>query len=137
ESIVACVTSVIEQTVPAHEIIVVDNRSTDRTVALVEALQAKHPSAGIRLLHQDDEQGLVPTRNLGLDAATGEIIGRIDADTMLEPTWIATLQRAFDRPEVGGATGPVIYYDLPFQDALRRTDDALRRTLGRISPDVR
>ena len=137
DSIVACVAAVIEQTVAAHEIIVVDNRSTDRTVELVEQLQAQHPAAGIRLLRQDAEQGLVPTRNVGLDSATGEILGRIDADTILEPTWIANLQRAFERPEVGGATGPVLYYDLPFQEALHRTDDALRRTLGRISPDVR
>ena len=137
DSIVACVTAVIEQTRSAHEIIVVDNRSTDRTVELVEQLQAAHPAAGIRLLRQDAEQGLVPTRNLGLDSATGEILGRIDADTILEPTWIDTLSRAFDRPEIGGATGPVLYYDLPFQDALHRTDDRMRRALGRISPDVR
>jgi cellulose synthase/poly-beta-1,6-N-acetylglucosamine synthase-like glycosyltransferase len=136
-SIEACVLAVIAQTVPAIEIIVVDNRSSDATVAIVERLQAAHPDAGIRLLHQDDEQGLVPTRNVGLDAAVGDVLGRIDADTILEPRWIANVAAAFDDPEVGGATGPVLYYDLPFQEALRRTDDALRRTLGRISPDVR
>lgn len=137
ESIEACVLAAIAQTVPAVEIIVVDNRSTDDTVAIVRALQASHPEAGIRLLSQDAEQGLVPTRNLGLDVAIGEVLGRIDADTILQPEWVANVAAAFADPAVGGATGPVHYYDLPFQEALRRTDDALRRTLGRISPDVR
>lgn len=137
ESIEACVLAVVAQTVPAVEIIVVDNRSTDGTAAIVRALQASHPEAGIRLLSQDAEQGLVPTRNLGLDVAVGEVLGRIDADTILQPEWVANVAAAFADPAVGGATGPVHYYDLPFQEALRRTDDALRRTLGRISPDVR
>ena len=137
ESIEACVLAVIAQTVPAVEIIVVDNRSTDDTAAIVRALQASHPEAGIRLLSQDAEQGLVPTRNLGLDVAIGEVLCRIDADTILQPEWVANVAAAFADPAVGGATGPVHYYDLPFQEALRRTDDALRRTLGRISPDVR
>lgn len=137
DSIEACILAVIAQTVPAAEIVVVDNRSTDDTVAIVRRLQVAHPDAGIRLIHQDAEQGLVPTRNLGLDLAVGEVLGRIDADSVIEPEWVQHVAAAFVDPAVGGATGPVIYYDLPFQEALRRTDDALRRTLGRISPDVR
>ncbi len=83
-----CLVAAIEQTVPAHEIIVVDNLSTDGTRAAVEAMKTAFPNAGIRLISQDAEQGITATRNAGFDAATGTVIGRIDADTALAPDWV-------------------------------------------------
>ncbi|MER3389020.1 MAG: glycosyltransferase family 2 protein [Microcella sp.] len=124
-----CVLAALAQTVPAHEIIVVDNRSSDRTAEIVAELQVEHPDAPLRYLRQFDEQGLVPTRNLGLDAATGQVIGRIDADSVLEPTWVAEVQRAFADESVAAATGPVIYYDMPLRRFGLKADDTLRRAM--------
>ena len=90
-----CLVAAIEQTVPASEIIVVDNRSTDGTKAAVEAMRAAFPDAGIRLIEQNEEQGITPTRNAGFDAATGTVIGRIDADSALSPDWVEQVQLAF------------------------------------------
>ncbi len=129
----SCVLAALAQTVPAHEIIVVDNRSTDRTVEIVQQLQAAHPGAPLILLKQHDEQGLVPTRNVGLDSATGEVIGRIDADSVLEPTWVAEVQKAFLDPTVAAATGPVLYYDMPLRRFGLRADDTLRRAMLRLA----
>ncbi len=137
ETIEASVLAVLRQTVPAHEIIVVDNRSTDRTAEIVRDLQARHPEANLLLLRQDAEQGLVPTRNVGLDAATGDVLGRIDADTILEADWIENVAAVFEDPTVQAATGPVIYYDLPLQRLLHRADDVLRRGLGRMARNHR
>ncbi|WP_165065753.1 glycosyltransferase [Marisediminicola senii] len=139
--ITRCIAAVLAQTRAVHEIIVVDNLSTDRTAARVLRMMVEHPDAPIRLLAQDDEQGLVPTRNVGLDAATGDIIGRIDADTMLEPTWCAQLVELMSSPAVDAATGPVSYYDMPFVSvsAGQRIDDRARRVLlglGREYPFV-
>ncbi|MBX9719570.1 MAG: glycosyltransferase family 2 protein [Microbacteriaceae bacterium] len=133
QTIRACVEAALAQTVPAHEIIVVDNRSTDRTAEIVAALQTANPDAPLRLLRQFDEQGLVPTRNLGLDSATGEVIGRIDADSVLEPTWVAEVQQAFADPTVAAATGPVLYYDMPLRRFGLRADDTLRRAMLRLA----
>ncbi len=67
------------------------------------------------MLDQNDEQGITPTRNRGFDAATGDVIGRIDADSVLEPNWVEEVKNIFSDPGVGAATGPVIYYDMPLR----------------------
>ena len=73
ERINDCLLNATRQTVMPHEVIVVDNRSTDSTVAVVEQFMKDHPEAPVKLLHQDDEQGLIPTRDYGLNHATGDI----------------------------------------------------------------
>ncbi|CAN5252691.1 glycosyltransferase family A protein [soil metagenome] len=129
DTIKACVLAALDQTVAALEILVVDNRSTDGTAAAVHALQAAYPDSPIRYVKQDAQQGLIPTRNFGLDSATAEVIGRIDADSVLEPNWVEQVQKAFADPEVAACTGPVIYYDMPLRRFGHIADDALRRAL--------
>ena len=135
DTIKACVVAALDQTVPAVEIMVVDNKSTDGTAAVVRALQAAYPEAPIVYMKQDAEQGLIPTRNFGLDRAQGEVIGRIDADSVLEPNWVEEVQKAFADPQVAACTGPVIYYDMPLRRFGHIADDALRRALIRIASE--
>ncbi len=118
-----CLVAAIEQSMPAHEIIVVDNKSTDGTRAAVEAMQAAFPAANIRLVTQNAEQGITPTRNAGFDAATGTVIGRIDADTALAPNWVEQVQLAFASGEFVAASGPVEYYDMPMRSFGHHADD--------------
>lgn len=126
-----CVLAALDQTVPAHEVIVVDNRSTDRTAAIVAELAAEHPS--VRLIEQHAVQGLIPTRNAGLDAATGDVLGRIDADSLLEPTWVEEVAAAFSDETVDAATGPVAYYDMPLRRFGLKADDRIRQLMLRLS----
>lgn len=125
----------MRQTLPAAEVLVVDNRSTDGTRAVVEGVRARHPDAGIRLLRQDDRQGLVPTRNLGMDAATGDVLARIDADTVLKPEWVARVSHIFASTDVDAASGPVEYYDLPLRAVGHQIDDAFRRLQVKLAGD--
>ena len=131
----ACVVAAIEQTEPADEIIVVDNRSTDSTLAVLESLQREFPDAPLRVFRQDAEQGLVPTRNFGLDRALGEVIGRIDADSIIEPDWVEEVRRLFRDTSVDAATGPMIYYDMPLRRFGHHADDALRRAILKLARD--
>ncbi|MGX5680027.1 glycosyltransferase [Schumannella luteola] len=133
DTIRACLIAALQQTVPADEIIVVDNKSTDGTAAIVHALQATYPEAPIVYLQQFELQGLIPTRNFGLDHATSEVIGRIDADSVLEPTWVEAVQKAFEDPAVAACTGPVLYYDMPLRRFGLKADDALRRALIKVT----
>lgn len=135
ETIRACLTAAINQTVPAHEIIVVDNKSTDATASIVRAMQAEHPHHNIIFLQQNEEQGLIPTRNVGLDAATGDVLGRIDADSIIDPTWVREVQSVFTDASVAAATGPVLYYDMPLRRFGLRADDSLRRFILKLSRD--
>lgn len=131
----ACVAAAIEQTQPADEIIVVDNRSTDGTMDVLRSLQLEFPDAPLVVLSQNAEQGLVPTRNFGLDHALGEVIGRIDADSVLEPNWVEEVRKIFTDPTVAAATGPMIYYDMPLRRFGHRADDTLRRAMLKLARD--
>lgn len=128
DRITDCLDNATRQTVMPHEVIVVDNRSTDNTVAIVQQYMQEHPEAPIRLLHQDEEQGLIPTRNYGLNHATGDVLGRVDADCMLKPDWVEVVAGIFtEDAEAMGATGPVTYYDMPARRMALRGDDSVRR----------
>lgn len=133
DTIEACLLAALQQTEPADEIIVVDNKSTDATAAIVASIQASYPQAPIIYLQQFDVQGLIPTRNFGLDHATGDILGRIDADSVLEPTWVEAVKAAFEDPEVAACTGPVLYYDMPLRRFGLKADDAIRRAVIKVT----
>ena len=130
-----CLLAAILQTVPAREIIVVDNRSTDRTAEIVRAVQAEFPDAPIVYLQQNKVQGLVPTRNFGLDRAQGEVLGRIDADSIIEPNWVEEVQESFRDPSVGATTGPVLYYDMPLRRFGLKADDTVRQLILKLTRD--
>lgn len=129
----SCLESCLDQTVPADEIVIVNNKSTDKTVEIVQHYQKQHPGANIVLLHQNEVQGLIPTRNFGFQEAKGDILGRIDADSMLTREWVAEVKKTFADPDVAAATGPVIYHDMPAKEVGGRADERIRRVLHRIS----
>ena len=90
------------------ELFVVDGGSRDRTIAVVQEYQRKHP--WIRLLH--NPRKIIPTAmNLGLAAARGEVVLRMDAHSAYPPGYIdqcVDLLRTSDAQNVGGvieATG--------------------------------
>ena len=128
-----CLIAAIYQSMPAHEILVVNNRSTDGTADIVRQMQLEYPESPIRLLEQNDVQGLIPTRNFGLNHATGDVLGRIDADSVLEPDWVETVQAGFSDPDVAAATGPVVYYDMPMRRWGLKADDKMRQLVLKLA----
>jgi len=128
-----CLIAAVYQSVPAHEIIVVDNMSKDRTASIVTQMQQEYPESPIILLRQDSQQGLIPTRNFGLDNATGDILGRIDADSVVEPDWVEQVQKAFEDLSTSAATGPVVYYDMPMRRFGLKADDKMRQLMLKLA----
>lgn len=114
-----CLQAIQAQTCAPYEVIVVNNNSTDRTGEIA----AEFPF--VRLLHES-RQGLRFTRNTGMDAARGDIIGRIDADTYLNPHWCERVLRAFQDPQVTGVTGACYYHDMPYKRMSYKLDKACR-----------
>ncbi|MEU8283401.1 glycosyltransferase family A protein [Micromonospora sp. NPDC048905] len=121
ETIGPCLDAVLRQTTPADEIIVVDNASTDATRARL----ADYTDRVVLLT--EPRLGVLAARNRGLTAATGDVIGRIDADTRLPPYWVEAVRRVFADDTVAAVTGPVTYYDIRFPAALNAVDRTLRR----------
>lgn len=72
------VTCVMNQTYPDVELIVVDDGSTDDSVAILERLKVDF-SPRITLLFQN-RKGPYPARNIGLQQAKGEYVAFLDAD---------------------------------------------------------
>jgi glycosyltransferase involved in cell wall biosynthesis len=132
-----CLDALAAQTEAPHEVIVVDNRSTDRGPQLVYAAQLRHPGLVIRLLEQHAEQGLVPTRDAGFDAATGDVLGRIDADTVVGEHWVERVADAMLDTTTDAISGPVAYWDMPFVEAGGRIDDLVRRAVCTLGRDYR
>lgn len=128
-----CIIAAIYQSLPAHEILVVNNRSTDHTADIVRQMQQEYPESPIKLLEQNEVQGLIPTRNYGLDHASGDVLGRIDADSVIEPDWVETVQAGFADPEVAAATGPVVYYDMPMRRWGLKADDKMRQLVLKLA----
>lgn len=95
--------SLLTQTWPALEILVVDDASTDGTAAAVRELARRDPR--VRLLRTDANRGPYVARNVALDEATGEFVTCHDADDWSHPQKIERQVRHLLRhPQVVGNT---------------------------------
>lgn len=86
ESITAALESVLAQTYPNIEVVVVDDGSRDRTAERVAAMARN--DARVRLVRQSN-RGPAAARNTGIAAAHGEFIAPLDADDIWLPDKIA------------------------------------------------
>lgn len=80
--------SVLAQTVPAIEAIVVDDGSTDGGGDIA----AGYAKRGVRLIRQEN-QGVSAARNRGIDEAQSDLIAFLDADDEWLPGFLATIAR--------------------------------------------
>ncbi|NCP11133.1 MAG: glycosyltransferase family 2 protein [Sphingomonadales bacterium] len=78
------------------EVIVLDDRSTDASLAVAERLADAHGGA-LTILQHDRNRGLSAARNSLLDASRGRYIWFVDSDDYLLPGAIAGLRKIVDR----------------------------------------
>jgi glycosyltransferase involved in cell wall biosynthesis len=122
-----CLRHIAVQTVTPDEVIVVDNNSTDKTTAVAKSFPF------VRLMRVR-KQGVLFARNRGFDNTSSDIIGRIDADTVLPQRWVEHVKKAFADESVAAVTGPVNYYDMPFPATNHKPDHLMRRSVYNWSP---
>ena len=89
------------------EIIVVNNASTDRT----EQVASQFPK--VRVI-DEPQKGLTRARQAGLEAARGDVLAYLDADTRISKSWFNILFAEFAKDSrLVCLSGPYHYYDLP------------------------
>ncbi len=95
-------TVVIDQGITA-ELIIVDDGSTDQTLAILTRLQPSYP--WLRVLHRDKPQGQSAAMFAGIAAARGQFIGTLDADLQNDPADLPKMLAIIARDHVDMVQG--------------------------------
>ncbi|MFJ1759803.1 glycosyltransferase [Amycolatopsis sp. NPDC088138] len=124
----------------SYEVVLVDNNSTDDTVALAREFAAAHPDLAVHVIHEP-EQGVSCARRAGMDFAAARSRNRpdtdpaqrfylvsADADCQVDAHWLSELLEAMETTKA--AIGVCDYYYNADHFAGRpRLWDAIQRTL--------
>ena len=111
-----CLDSVLEQSYPSMEIIVVDDGSTDNSLEILQSYKDR------TLLIQQENRGVSAARNVGLAKSKGEWIAFLDSDDAWRPEKLQKQSNYFTQPTVG-----MVFCGIEF------TDDS-GRCLGSARP---
>ena len=105
--------SALASTAIAIEVVVVDDASTDDSVARVSALLDRRPESAILLRSLGVQGGLGAARNHGFRLARAPLVFTLDADDLLYPEGLARLVRALEAdPAAAFAYGIVEWFDV-------------------------
>jgi glycosyltransferase involved in cell wall biosynthesis len=104
--------SVLSQTYPEIELIVIDGASTDGTVEILRDYASPERSRRVVVLVSEPDKGIYDAMNKGLRLATGDVIGFVNAgDLLMTPKVIADVVSAFQRSHMDAVYGDIIMVD--------------------------
>lgn len=102
-----CLHALRRQTFESHEIILVDNGSSDGSQEYVRRVFPE-----VRLIELGENRGFTGACNAGYAAARGEFIILLNNDTEADPRWIETIVETFDRhPLAGSVASKMLLFD--------------------------
>lgn len=110
----------VVKVVPQTELIVVDDGSTDQTLAHLQALAASHP--WLRVLHRPCPMGQSAAMGAGIAAARGRFIATLDADLQNDPADLPNMLHLLEKHQA----------DLVQGDRSRDRRDTLVRRVGSV-----
>ncbi len=97
----ACLTSLLQMNYPDYEVILVDDGSTDKTQEIMKDFPQ------VKNIHQEN-LGLSVARNVGMKAASGEVIAYTDSDCMADKDWLYYLVGTLQQDNFMAVGGPNI-----------------------------
>lgn len=116
----ATLLSLARQTRPPHELIIVDDVSTDGSLDIASRVLARERDAfadtRIEIVELEQNGGPGRARNVGLERATGDIVSFLDADDIYVPTFFDTVQRHMARHSVDFLVVGIRYVPSGFTD---------------------
>ncbi len=100
----AAVESVLQQTLPADQLLLVVDHCTE----LEELAGRAFRGARVQVLANAEKQGLSGARNTGIAHSTGDVVLFLDDDAVAEPGWLAEHARHYHAADVMGVGGLVL-----------------------------
>ncbi|HET9834051.1 MAG TPA: glycosyltransferase family 2 protein [Vicinamibacterales bacterium] len=105
----ACLFSLLAQTRPPDELLIVNNASTDDTGAVARSIARGIPN--VRVI-DEPAKGLVVARETARRAARGSVLAYVDADCRAPLRWLERVEAQLLRaPSAVAITGPYKFYD--------------------------
>jgi len=98
-----CIKSVLSQTYPVDEILIIDDGCTDKTIE-------KASKYNIKILRNKENKGLAFSRNNGILKAKNELVASVDADVVLDKKWLENIIKTFRNDKIAGACGNLEEY---------------------------
>lgn len=127
QTIAQCIHSILDQTVQAHEIIVVVHNSTDQTLEIAQSISDQRITV-------DEYQGpatIVAARIRGITQTTGDIILCIDGDAWAEKNWIEVMSSKLEDTTISLGGSSVVFFGTLFW----KISTPLNKLLGLIIPN--
>ena len=111
-----CIESILNQTHPDIEYIIIDGKSTDGTVDIVQSYGTK-----IARFISEPDKGLYDAMNKGISIATGEVIGLLNADDFYRHNRvIENMVATFERTGSDAVYGDMLYVERTNPTKLKR-----------------
>jgi len=103
ETILPCLLSLRAQAFTPHEIIIVDDASSDNTVEIAKSYAT--------VIKNNRNKGAGGARNAGAAVASGEVLAFTDSDCILPPLWLQKISEALKEEGVGAVAGGYIRHE--------------------------
>jgi glycosyltransferase involved in cell wall biosynthesis len=102
-----CLLSVMNQTFPDIEYILVNDATPDNSMEKVAGILNNYPGKEVKIIHHLENKGLAAARNTGVKVATGDYVFFLDSDDEIVPDCIETLVTLTDNRTVDFVVGEI------------------------------
>ena len=103
-----CLQSIEAHTPESHEIILVDNASTDGTVDYLRAYESVR--SNVHVIANQENRGFAAGNNQGLALSRGEYVLLLNNDTVVTDRWLSRMLAVFQNHPEAGLVGPMSNY---------------------------
>ena len=119
-----CLNSILRQTFQDFEVILVDDNSSDNTLAIIRNI--KDPR--VKILRNKKHLGISPSRNKCVKNAVGEFLFFTDGDCTVSHDWLEQGLKCFKDPSILGVEGRIVYVSETYQPTF--SDNVQENRLG-------